>query len=86
MINRVHEIQDNVPITLLYGSRSWVDSSAGEHIHKKRPNSFVQSHVINQAGHHVYADRAAEFNRLIREACQFDEEEKVKIEDASSNE
>lgn len=69
MIKRVHEVRDDVPITLLYGSRSWVDSSAGDLIQKVRPNSFVQSHVINQAGHHIYADKAEEFNRLVLEAC-----------------
>lgn len=75
MIRRIHEIRENVPITLLYGSRSWVDSSAGDLIQKVRPNSFVQSHVINQSGHHIYADRADEFNRLVVEAClKFEEQ------------
>jgi pimeloyl-ACP methyl ester carboxylesterase len=70
MIKRIHEIRHDVPITLLYGSRSWVDSSGGEHVAKLRPNSYVQSHIINQAGHHIYADRAEEFNRLVVEACR----------------
>lgn len=70
MINRIHEIRSDVPITLLYGSRSWVDSAGGDLIQKVRPNSFVRSHIINQAGHHIYADRAEEFNRLVVEACK----------------
>lgn len=30
MIKRIHEVRDDVPITLLFGSRSWVDSAAGD--------------------------------------------------------
>lgn len=69
MIKRIHEIRREVPITLLYGSRSWVDSSGGDLIQKMRPNSYVRTHIINQAGHHIYADRAEEFNRLVVETC-----------------
>lgn len=70
MINRIHEIRKDIPITLLYGSKSWVDSAAGDLIRKVRPDSYVRSHIINQAGHHIYADRAEEFNRLVVEACR----------------
>lgn len=74
MIKRVHSIRDDIPITLIYGSRSWVDSTAGEIIAKSRPNSYVDSVVINQAGHHVYADKADEFNKIVNLACnKFDQ-------------
>ena len=56
-------------MTLLYGSRSWADAFAGDVIQKLRLNSFVKSHIINQAGHHIYADRPEEFNRLVVETC-----------------
>lgn len=84
MIKRIHEVRDDVPITLLFGSRSWVDSAAGDFIQKVRPNSFVQSHIINQAGHHVYADRADEFNRLVRAACRDLNEQDTGEDDAAS--
>jgi abhydrolase domain-containing protein 5 len=86
MINRIHEVHEDVPITLLYGSRSWVDSSAGEMIQKVRPNSFVQSHVINQSGHHIYADRAEEFNRLVVEACRIQNEQNESDDESKSEE
>lgn len=70
MIRRIHEIRSDIPITLLYGKKSWVDSSAGDLIQKVRPSSYVKTHIIDQAGHHIYADRADEFNRLIVEACE----------------
>lgn len=84
MIRRINEVRDDVPITLLYGSRSWVDSAAGDLIQKVRPNSFVQSHVINQAGHHIYADKADEFNRLVVAACRDLNEQDTSEDDAAS--
>jgi len=77
MINRIHEIRADVPMTLIYGSRSWVDNAAGNVIKASRPNSYVSAHIINQAGHHVYADKAEEFNRLVRNACRFTEDGKI---------
>uniref|UniRef100_A0A8D8KAQ5 1-acylglycerol-3-phosphate O-acyltransferase ABHD5 n=1 Tax=Culex pipiens TaxID=7175 RepID=A0A8D8KAQ5_CULPI len=69
MINRVQDMKSTVPITFLYGARSWVDNSPGETIKQLRHQSFVKVHSIPGAGHHVYADDAATFNRLINEAC-----------------
>lgn len=62
-------MKSTVPITFLYGARSWVDNSPGETIKQLRHQSFVKVHSIPGAGHHVYADDAATFNRLINEAC-----------------
>lgn len=69
MVKRINELREDIPITLLYGSRSWVDSSAGEKIKKLRPNSMVDLKVITGAGHHVYADKAEIFNKYVNEAC-----------------
>ncbi|XP_008550145.1 (Lyso)-N-acylphosphatidylethanolamine lipase isoform X2 [Microplitis demolitor] len=69
MINRIDQIDDEVPITMIYGSRSWVDNSAGETIKQKRANSYVNIQVISGAGHHVYADKSEIFNKHVLEAC-----------------
>lgn len=45
MIHRIHEIRSDIPITLLYGSRSWVDNTAGETIKSSRTQSFVNTQV-----------------------------------------
>ena len=74
MIKRVHEIRADIPLTLMYGSRSWVDSAAGDVIQKLRPDSYVRTHIINKAGHHIYADKAEEFNKLVVDACNDQEE------------
>ncbi|XP_017779676.1 PREDICTED: protein ABHD4 isoform X2 [Nicrophorus vespilloides] len=69
MVNRIDGLAPEVPITLLYGSRSWVDNSAGEIIREKRKTSDVNLQVIVGAGHHVYADRPDTFNKYVNDAC-----------------
>uniref|UniRef100_A0A6M2DK90 1-acylglycerol-3-phosphate O-acyltransferase ABHD5 n=1 Tax=Xenopsylla cheopis TaxID=163159 RepID=A0A6M2DK90_XENCH len=69
MVNRLDQLRDDIPITLLYGSRSWVDNSAGETIKQHRTKSYVNVQVITGAGHHVYADKAQVFNKHINDAC-----------------
>ncbi|XP_065166576.1 (Lyso)-N-acylphosphatidylethanolamine lipase isoform X3 [Atheta coriaria] len=69
MVNRIEQLDKTVPITLVYGSRSWVDNSAGEIIKEKRHDSEVNLQVIVGAGHHVYADKPEVFNEYVIEAC-----------------
>lgn len=77
MINRIHELDKNVPLTLIYGSRSWVDNASGEVIKKIRPNSYVKSYIINMAGHHVYADKPEEFNSIIVKTCDLSDQDEI---------
>ncbi|CAG0889780.1 unnamed protein product [Darwinula stevensoni] len=69
MINRIDSLNKEIPITLIYGSRSWVDQTPGNEIKAKRPDSYVEIQAINGAGHHVYADRPENFNHLVNIAC-----------------
>ncbi|KAG5321818.1 ABHD4 protein, partial [Acromyrmex heyeri] len=69
IVKRMDKLNDNIPITLLYGSRSWVDNSAGETIKQYRSSSYVNVQVITGAGHHVYADKNETFNKYVLEAC-----------------
>ncbi|KAF5305110.1 hypothetical protein FQA39_LY09372 [Lamprigera yunnana] len=73
MIKRIGMLDKNLPITLLYGSRSWVDNSVGELIKNQRPDSYVQLQIISGAGHHVYADKADVFNKYVTGACDYTE-------------
>lgn len=45
MIKRINNLHEDVPVTLLYGSRSWVDNSAGDIIKDKRIGSYVNLQV-----------------------------------------
>ncbi|TGZ57511.1 Abhydrolase domain-containing protein 4 [Temnothorax longispinosus] len=69
IVKRMDKLNDDIPITLLYGSRSWVDNSAGETIKQYRSSSYVNVQVITGAGHHVYADKSETFNKYVLEAC-----------------
>ncbi|XP_045777921.1 (Lyso)-N-acylphosphatidylethanolamine lipase isoform X2 [Maniola jurtina] len=69
MVRRVSRLDQSLPITVLYGSRSWVDNDTGQLLAESRSadNTFVQ--VINGAGHHVYLDKPELFNKFVLEAC-----------------
>ncbi|KPP72491.1 abhydrolase domain-containing protein 4-like, partial [Scleropages formosus] len=69
MLQRVHLLSPTLPVTLLYGSRSWVDSSSGLHMEDLRPKSYTRTVVIDDASHHVYADQPQEFNRVVQNIC-----------------
>lgn len=45
MLNRMHEVREDKPITLLYGSRSWIDKSSWDLVKGTRPSSYVNVQV-----------------------------------------
>ncbi|MFT7800121.1 protein ABHD4-like [Arapaima gigas] len=69
MLQRVHLLPPTLPVTLLYGARSWVDSVSGLHMEQLRPESYTRTVVIDDASHHVYADQPEEFNRVVQNIC-----------------
>ncbi|CAG5036095.1 unnamed protein product [Parnassius apollo] len=69
MVHRVGQLDPALPITVMYGSRSWVDNSTGELLCQNRPNSKTYVQVLNGAGHHVYLDKPDLFNKYVVEAC-----------------
>ncbi|XP_033214990.1 (Lyso)-N-acylphosphatidylethanolamine lipase isoform X2 [Belonocnema kinseyi] len=71
IVKRMDKLDAEIPITLIYGSRSWVDNSAGETIKQSRASSYVNVQVISGAGHHVYADKSEIFNKHVLEACAY---------------
>lgn len=70
MLNRVDSLHKEVPMTMIYGSRSWVDHGPGGQIQQLRKGSYVDVQVINGAGHHVYADKCEQFNGIVLQACK----------------
>nr|XP_023693477.1 protein ABHD4-like [Paramormyrops kingsleyae]XP_023693478.1 protein ABHD4-like [Paramormyrops kingsleyae] len=69
MLQRVHLLPPELPVTLLYGARSWMDSSTGSRVAQLRPRSHTYTVVIEGASHHIYADQPDEFNRVVRNIC-----------------
>jgi len=70
MLPRILALPADVPITFIYGANSWIDSKPGKIIKETRGNSLVEVHVLEDAGHHVYADKCDEFNLLVLQACE----------------
>ena len=69
MIQRIHELDDNIPITMVYGSRSWMDVSMGSKVKELRPHSYVDVQQIDKAGHHIYSDNSDKFNEIVGGVC-----------------
>jgi pimeloyl-ACP methyl ester carboxylesterase len=69
MVDRVRDIPASLSMTLIYGSRSWVDYGVGYEVKYRRADSYVDVEVIREAGHHVYADKSELFNSLVNRTC-----------------
>ncbi|XP_034385124.1 1-acylglycerol-3-phosphate O-acyltransferase ABHD5 [Cyclopterus lumpus] len=69
MMQRMDQLQPNIPITIIYGSRSSIDSNSGSTLKEMRPHSHVESITIRGAGHYVYADQPEDFNHRVLKAC-----------------
>ena len=64
-----------VPVTFVYGSRSWIDAGSGFEIQAQRPSSYVEVKTIPAAGHHVYADNHEGFNSAMKEISKIVDDE-----------
>ncbi|CAL1610448.1 unnamed protein product [Knipowitschia caucasica] len=70
MLHRVDRLPPEIPISIIYGSRSNIDSNSGSAIKSLRPTSRVDIIVIHGAGHYVFADQAEDFNKKVLEVCK----------------
>ncbi|VUZ46438.1 unnamed protein product [Hymenolepis diminuta] len=65
MLPRISQAATDLPITFIYGGRSWIDMSSGLRIRTLRPNSYVDVMVIEGGGHYAYAQYAEDFNSYV---------------------
>ncbi|PAV82810.1 hypothetical protein WR25_21982 [Diploscapter pachys] len=72
MIRRFNGIDENIPATFIFGSKSWVDPGPAFDIQMLRNDVDVQ--IVRGAGHHIYADMPEEFNRIVLEATNYSPE------------
>jgi len=67
---RIPELDQKIPLTFLYGSDSWVDHYPADEVKELRGvGSYCDVHVLEGAGHHVYADKKETFNQLVLSIC-----------------
>ena len=64
MMHRMDELSPQLKVSMLFGSRTWIDDVFTE-IQERRPDQF-QVVTIKNAGHHVFADRPEEFNEVVK--------------------
>lgn len=70
MCHRLDKFNSAVPVTLIYGTESWVYKTSGDIFHEwGKKCSNVQVKAIEGSTHHVYLDRPDVFNKFVVEAC-----------------
>lgn len=69
MLQRIHLLPPSIQLSMLYGARSWVDSSSGDRVVEIRNRANTRVILINDASHHVYADQPEEFNKVVEKIC-----------------
>uniref|UniRef100_A0A1A8MV97 (Lyso)-N-acylphosphatidylethanolamine lipase n=1 Tax=Nothobranchius pienaari TaxID=704102 RepID=A0A1A8MV97_9TELE len=71
MLQRVHLLPSSMPVTMVYGALSWVDSSSGVRAAEIRGNkAHTEVRLIDDASHNVYADQPDEFNKMVENICK----------------
>ena len=60
------DLDSRIPITFIYGTRSWMDNKSGSIVKAQRPDSYVDIHFIHGAGHHVHAEQPEAFNAYVK--------------------
>ena len=63
------KLDPSVPISVFFGTRSWMYIRAGLDLKHGRPESYVEFDMIPDASHHCYADDAKKFNEIVETAC-----------------
>ena len=64
--DRILQIRSNIPIHFLFGTNSWIRSDSGYSC-KYLLDNLVTVELIEDASHHIYAEKSGKFNRLICE-------------------
>ncbi|MEQ2259454.1 1-acylglycerol-3-phosphate O-acyltransferase abhd5 [Xenotaenia resolanae] len=70
MLDRLDQLHPDIPISIIYGSRSCIDSISASSIKEMRTNSHVEIITIRGAGHYVYADQPDDFNHKVLQVCE----------------
>lgn len=69
MVHRLVDLDESIPITFIYGGRSWISNSPAWFLKECLTPGRVEVEIIYGSGHHVNADSYETFNRLVIEAC-----------------
>jgi len=67
---RMKGLNDDVPVSFLYGANTWMNKEQGSITKEYRKNCYTNVKIIKNAGHHIYLDNTPEFNVSVLEACE----------------
>ena len=66
MLNRVNLLEGKLPVSFIFGKRTWMDTSVGEKTRIIRgEDCYTRTEFISGAGHHVYANNSEAFNEEV---------------------
>ncbi|XP_076814591.1 (Lyso)-N-acylphosphatidylethanolamine lipase-like isoform X1 [Clavelina lepadiformis] len=65
MLLRIGGLRRDVPVTFIYGARTWMDINCGHETQTLLPQNHVEVYSVKGAGHHVYADRPELFHEIV---------------------
>ena len=74
MLDRLKlQLHHQVPITVIYGARTWLDTvnkkrlgKTADLIKEARPEgAYVGVEMVEEAGHHLYAEQSHKFNEAV---------------------
>ena len=75
MFNRIGDLNPDIPISALYGSKSWMAKLFDFNLlNFIREVGYIDIQVIEDAGHHIYADQVDDFNESVNRICDLTEE------------
>lgn len=64
LCERLHTLPADIPLTILYGSNTWLTKEEESNLAAKIGRSVI-CHTIPNSGHHIYADNAPYFNEYV---------------------
>ncbi|CAL8322715.1 unnamed protein product [Arctogadus glacialis] len=69
MLQRVDQLPASLPVSMLYGDRSWMTSSSGHEAARIRGQAYTRVELIKDASHHVNNDQPEIFNNMVEAIC-----------------
>ncbi|KAK9892124.1 hypothetical protein WA026_018325 [Henosepilachna vigintioctopunctata] len=78
IVKRIHKLKSNIPMTFIFGSKTWMDKEMATRIKAMRPHSSVDMKIVDDAGHHIYSEQAEQFNEIVETTCNERETKKFK--------
>ncbi|XP_018007557.1 (Lyso)-N-acylphosphatidylethanolamine lipase [Hyalella azteca] len=70
LVNRMHDLRGDVPITFLHGQLSWVSKKTSFKVKDIRKDSYVDIKIIADAGHVIHSDVPDEFNKIVNDILE----------------